>query len=132
MMDRDTIINYWIDTANRDYQTMLNLYESKDYHWSLFIGHLVIEKLLKSIYVKNIDDNPPRTHDLLRLAERAQLEVTEEQKDTLDLLTTFNINARYPDYKQSFYKKCNHEFTTTNIEKIKELRTWLLLIMNEE
>lgn len=46
-MDRDTIINYWLDTANRDYQTMLNLYESKDYHWSLFIGHLVIEKLRK-------------------------------------------------------------------------------------
>ena len=127
MIDKNFIINYWLDTANHDYQTMLNLYESKDYHWSLFMGHLVIEKLLKSIYVKNIDDNPPRTHDLLRLAERAGLEITEEQEDVLDLITTFNINARYPDYKQSFYKKCNYEFTTANIEKIKELRTWLLL-----
>ncbi len=127
MIDKNFIINYWLDTANHDYQTMLNLYESKDYHWSLFMGHLVIEKLLKSIYVKNIDDNPPRIHDLLRLAERAGLEITEEQEDILDLITTFNINARYPDYKQSFYKKCNYEFTTANIEKIKELRTWLLL-----
>ncbi len=75
-MDKDTIINYWIETANHDYQTMLNLYESKDYHWSLFMGHLVIEKLLKSIYVKNIDDNPPRIHDLLRLTERAELKTT--------------------------------------------------------
>jgi HEPN domain-containing protein len=127
VIDKNFIINYWLDTANHDYQTMLNLYESKDYHWSLFMGHLVIEKLLKSIYVKNIDDNPPRIHDLLRLAERAGLEITEEQEDILDLITTFNINARYPDYKQSFYKKCNYEFTTANIEKIKELRTWLLL-----
>lgn len=131
MIDKNFIINYWLDTANHDYQTMLNLYESKDYHWSLFMGHLVIEKLLKSIYVKNIDDNPPRIHDLLRLAERAGLEITEEQEDILDLITTFNINARYPDYKQSFYKKCNYEFTTANIEKIKELRTWLLSIVKK-
>ena len=96
------------------------------------MGHLVIEKLLKAIYVKNGDDNPPRTHDLLRLAEKAKLETTEEQKDLLDLLTTFNINARYPDYKQSFYKKCDYEYTTATIVKIKELRTWLLSILNKK
>jgi HEPN domain-containing protein len=45
-MERDILTNYWVETANRDYKTMLNLYASKDYHWSLFIGHLVIEKLL--------------------------------------------------------------------------------------
>lgn len=131
-MERDILTNYWVETANRDYKTMLNLYASKDYHWSLFIGHLVIEKLLKAIYVKNIADNPPRTHDLLRLAEKAQVCLTEKQKDILDLLTTFNITARYPDYKQSFYEKCDYDFTTTSIEKIKELRTWLLLIMKNE
>ncbi len=113
-MDKKDIMAYWVKTAIRDYQTMLNLYESKDYHWSLFMGHLVIEKLLKALYVKNSDDNPPRTHDLLRLAESAQLEMTEEQKDMLDLLTTFNISARYPDYKQSFYKKCDYGFTSSS------------------
>lgn len=28
-----------------DYNTMLNLFKSKDYHWNLFVGHLVIEEL---------------------------------------------------------------------------------------
>ena len=93
------------------------------------MGHLVIEKLLKAIYVNNVDNNPPRTHDLLRIAEKAQIYTTESQKDTLDLIAIFNINARYPDYKQSFYKKCNYDFTMNNIEKIKELRKWLLLIL---
>ncbi len=31
---------------------MLNLFDTKDYHWSLFMGHLVIEKLLKGKIVK--------------------------------------------------------------------------------
>ena len=131
-MEQIDIVNYWVETANLDYLTMLNLYESKDYHWSLFMGHLVIEKLLKAIYVKRNDDQPPRIHDLLRLAERAKVQTIDEQMDILDLITTFNINARYPDYKQSFYKKCTQEFTAANIENIKGLRTWLLSIISYE
>lgn len=93
---------------------------------------MVIEKLLKAVYVKNIDDNPPRAHDLLRLAASARIHTTEEQKDMLALVTTFNISARYPDYKQSFYRKCNYEFTTTNIREIKGLIRWLLSMIEQE
>lgn len=130
-MDKEALINYWVETASKDYHTMLNLFNSKDYHWSLFIGHLVIEKLFKAIYIKNLNNNPPRTHDLLRLSEQAQIHTTEEQKDDLDLITTFNISARYPDFKHSFYQKCDYNFTKSNIKKIEELRTWLLLILEK-
>lgn len=131
-MDKKEILGYWIGTADSDYSTMTNLYESEDYHWSLFMGHLVIEKLIKAIYIINIGNNPPKTHDLLRLADKALIETSKEQKDLLDLLTTFNISARYPDYKHSFYKKCTHKFTIENIKKIKELRTWLLSIVEDK
>jgi len=104
---------------------MENLVKSTDYLWALFIGHLVIEKLLKAYYVKTVDDNPPWIHQLLRLAEKTDLLLTEEQKDTLLLITTFNINVRYPDYKYEFYKKCTKEYSETSIAKIKELRLWL-------
>jgi HEPN domain-containing protein len=125
-LDKDELMNYWIETAEQDYNTMLHLYASKDYHWSLFMGHLVIEKLIKGVYVKNKNSNIPRIHDLLRLAEKAEIELTEEQQDDLDMITAFNISARYPDYKKSFYAKCNYEYTTFNINKVKELRVWLL------
>lgn len=51
-MEKKDMIDYWVKTSDNDYNTMLNLLKSKDYQWSLFIGHLVIEKLLKAIYVK--------------------------------------------------------------------------------
>jgi HEPN domain-containing protein len=130
-MDKNELIKYWIRTSERDYNTMLNLYESKDYHWSLFIGHLVIEKLLKALYIIDMHENPPRIHDLLRIANMLNLETTEEQRDILDLITTFNISARYPDYKQSFYKICTREYAEKNIKKIKELREWLLSMINQ-
>ena len=131
-MDRSELIQYWVETSNQDYNTMLHLFESKDYAWCLFIGHIVIEKLLKAEYVKNVDLNPPKIHDLLRLAERALIPTNEEQEDLFDLITTFNISARYPDYKRTFYKKCNHEFTAINIERIKELREWLLAMIENQ
>ena len=43
----------------------------------------------------------------------------------LDTITTFNINARYDSYKQSFYRKCTNEFTADWIEKINEIRQWI-------
>jgi len=131
-MDKSETIAYWTSTSDQDFIAMIHLYDSRDYHWSLFIGHLVIEKLLKALYIKNIDVNPPKMHDLLRLSEKANIVLTEERQDILDIITTFNINARYPDYKQAFYRLCNKTYAGLQIEKIKEMRNWLLMLLMEE
>ena len=125
-MTKNEIIEYWINSSDKDFLAMKHLFESQDYSWALFIGHLVIEKLIKAYYVKSVADNPPRHHNLLYLAEKTNLIISEKQKDDLQLITTFNLNARYPDYKQDFYKKCTKEYTSDNIEKIRELRSWLM------
>jgi HEPN domain-containing protein len=110
---------------------MMHLYGSKDYYWSLFMRHLVLEKLLKAVYVALVDTNVPRIHDLLRLSEKAGLKPDDKQRDELDLVTSFNIAARYPDYKHSFYQKCSPAFTEENLTTIKELRTWLLEVLEK-
>lgn len=105
---------------------MNHLFEKEDYHWALFIGHLVIEKLLKACFVKNIDtQHPPPIHNLLRLAEQANLQLSEEQKDILVTITTFNIRARYDDYQLAFYRTCTREYTEKWISEIKGLRKWI-------
>jgi HEPN domain-containing protein len=104
---------------------MMHLHESSDFMWSLFIGHLVIEKLLKAYYVRRVDADYPMIHNLLRIAEKAGLGLTDEQQEFFSTVTGININARYDDYKQSFYRKCTPEFTSIWIEKIKEYRTWI-------
>jgi len=81
---------------------------------------LVIEKLLKAYYIKKIDINPPLVHILLRIAERSKLDLTEEQKDFLVTVTTFNIQARYNDIKMDFYKTCTKEFRKWIKKKLSE------------
>ncbi|MBF0102469.1 MAG: HEPN domain-containing protein [Desulfobacterales bacterium] len=56
--------------ADHDLDTAEILFASGKYDWCLFLGHLVLEKGLKSIYVRDNQNNlPPRTHNLLKLAE---------------------------------------------------------------
>ena len=52
-LDNLDLINYWINSADRDYETMKIMFENKRNTWCLFLGHLVIEKLLKGLYAKN-------------------------------------------------------------------------------
>ena len=92
----------------------------------MFLGHLVLEKLLKAHYVKNNKKHAIFTHDLLRLATLAGLELNEETEEWLDEISTFNINARYDSYKKDFYQLCTREFTTLWSERIKKLRLWLM------
>ncbi|MEW6655024.1 MAG: HEPN domain-containing protein, partial [Bacteroidota bacterium] len=61
-MDKSELIKYWEETSDKDYVTMLHLYNSEDFHWALFIGHIVIEKLLKACYVKYVDSKVFLTH----------------------------------------------------------------------
>jgi len=125
MDNKETIIKHLVESSDDDFNTMLVLYNSKSYHWSLFIGHIVIEKLLKAIYVKEKGEYAPFTHNLYRLAELSNLELSEEQADSLYRITTFNLNARYDDYKKEFYLMCTPQFTEEWINKIKLLRQWI-------
>jgi len=124
-VDIDKIYNHWINTSDKDYITMTHLYNTKDYHWSLFIGHIVLERLLKAYVVKKTGDHAPFTHDLTKLARVSGLTFSEEYLDWLDTITTFNMNARYDSYKEAFYKKCTFEFATEWIDRIKTLQLWI-------
>lgn len=126
-MNKEDLIKFWIDSSDVDFNAMISMFNSKHYHWSLFIGHLVIEKLLKALFVKanGVNISVPKIHDLLSLAEKSKITLTEEQQNILDEITSFNINARYQDYKLSFYKKCNAKYTRQQKKKIEEIRLWL-------
>jgi len=123
--DIEKLINHWIDSSDKDFKTMLDLQKTKNNSWALFIGHLVIEKLLKALYLKKTNNFPPLIHDLRRICEKANIKPDDNQMIILDSITRFNIKARYDDYKQSFHDLCTDSFTNEWIERIKECRLWI-------
>ena len=123
--DKDKLVNYWVDSSDEDFETMIALFDSKRYSWSMFVGHLMMEKLLKALFVRVNNEFPPFIHNLLRLAEKCKLDLNEENTLFFATVTAFNINARYDDYKMSFQKTCTPEFSLYWIEQLKNKRLWI-------
>ncbi len=126
-MDNISLMEYWLNSAEKDYDTMKVMYENKKNTWCLFIGHLVIEKMLKGLYAKNNEENPisPKIHNLMLLSQKAHLNIPPEIKEKIQVINTFNISTRYDDYKNSFYEKCTNEYTSIQIRNIEEVMKWL-------
>jgi HEPN domain-containing protein len=123
--DKDKLSAYWITSSDSDYKTMLDLFDTKNYNWALFIGHLVIEKLLKAYYIKIQGSFPPLIHDLKRIGEKAGILFDKDTEIIVETISQFNIRTRYDDYKQEFYKLCTREYAVEWIDKINTTRTWI-------
>ena len=119
-------VKYWLDSAEDDWKVAKHLFEKGDYSYSLFFGHLTIEKSLKAVYVERLTNNPPFTHRLVYLAEKASLELSEEKLRLLETVTDFNMEARYPDEKFSCKRTCTKKFTQKYLNEIEVLRKWLV------
>jgi len=124
-MNENEIVKNWSDASKQDLETAEILFENEKYHHALFFCHLSIEKYLKAIIVKTTKKAPPLIHDLVRLAEKTDIKLTNKIKNELADISAFNIQARYDDYKLSFYKKANKRFTTKYLKITKEILIWL-------
>lgn len=106
--------------------TAESLLSSGKYDWCLFIGHLALKKSLKAVFVLvNENKMPPQTHNLVKLSEMTNLNLEEEKRLFLDEVNDFNIEVRYPEYKNEFYKTCTREYAEEYLIKIQEMSAWL-------
>jgi len=111
-----TVSDYWIKSARMDLQTARNLLACGEFSWSLFIGHLVLEKMLKACYAARIEPKVPYRHGLVLLAK--EIGLAESEIEFLDIVTSFNIAVRYPDAKFQFHRQCTEAFAREYLEKI--------------
>lgn len=117
---------YWISSAEHDLDTAEALFSTGKYDWCLFISHLVLEKALKAIFVKRKGNKiPPKIHNLVRLSEIVNLELSEDQKLFFDKVNDFNIETRYPQYKDEFFKICTKQYVEKYFNEIKVTFIWL-------
>jgi len=123
--DVEKVYQYWLSSSDNDYEVLLNLFQSRNYNWALFLGHIVLEKLIKAYFVKNTGTHAPYSHDLRLLAKKCKIEFPKDMGLQLDVITSFNINTRYDSFKDDFQKRCTPEFASEWINNIKTLRQWI-------
>jgi len=119
-------VEYWLELCDDDIRAAKNLLASKDYLWMSFLCHLVIEKAIKAVFASKTDKVPPKIHNLPKLAEKAMLldDLSDEQLDFLEELTPFNIEARYPSYKDKMMAKLSPEYCKNLLTRTEEYLCW--------
>ena len=125
-MTKEERVRYWLESSEDDWSVGDHLFEKGDYPYALFSGHLMIEKILKAICADRLNETPPYTHQLVYLAEKASIELTQDQLELLETVSDFHMEARYPDEKFSFKKRCTRDFTEKYLKEIEGMRRWLL------
>ncbi|MFA6241074.1 MAG: HEPN domain-containing protein [Candidatus Hydrogenedentales bacterium] len=97
MIDIEKLSEHWRDGAEEDWAVSLELLSRDRVRHSLFFAHLALEKLLKAHVTRETRDVAPRIHNLVRLAEVANLKLDSGQLDALADMNEFNLEGRYPD-----------------------------------
>jgi len=122
-MTQQEVVAFWRQSSDKDWDFATELYTGgKRYDYALFFVHLSLEKLIKAIHYHRKDSPPLAIHDLVGLAKRAEIEMAEPQLADLKEISSFNLSARYDDYKKNFYKKANKEYADLWVQKATEIR----------
>jgi len=124
-MDSKEISAFWFNQSQKDLKAAQSLLKNEHYAHCLFFLHLAIEKQLKGIVAQKTKSPAPYTHDLVTLARVAGIALSVEQEDYLREVNTFNIRARYDDYKLNFYKRSTASFTRSHFKKSIAFHLWL-------
>lgn len=117
--------NEWLKQSDYDLATAKSMFDTGRYIYTVFMCHLSIEKMLKGLYAKTLETNPPKTHSLTYLCEMLKLEMPEEFQDFIDKLDNLSVPTRYPEKLDKLLKDFKKALTEDVYEQAKELLQWL-------
>lgn len=111
----------WFKQADYDIKTAAYLFNGKKYIYSIFFCHLALEKALKGLYVKKLEETPPKVHNLIFLIEKIGLELSDDLLRWIVALNRVSIPTRYPEDLRKMRKDYNKKKTGEMILKTKEM-----------
>jgi HEPN domain-containing protein len=115
----------WVADAEYDLQSARVMLDSGRYFFVVFMCHLTIEKLLKSVIVERQGIVPPKIHNLLGLVVRAGLTIPAERRPLINELDNMSVVTRYPDGRQAIASTLTAEKTTSLYTRTVEFAQWL-------
>ena len=122
-MDVRRQVEYWLNGSQDDIEAAAVLLEKRKIRQSLFFAHLSVEKALKAHVSKATDAVPPRTHDLLRLAELAEITLPTPRRMFLARLQRYCMEGRYPDLPP---ETPEWDEACSELKEAQETRSWLV------
>ncbi|MBN1593070.1 MAG: HEPN domain-containing protein [Candidatus Coatesbacteria bacterium] len=121
-MDLERQIKYWRNGSKEDIAAAEILINKGCFRHGLFFAHLAIEKILKAHVVRTTGEVPPYIHNLVRLAEVAELPLDAERLDLLRRFNLYQLAGRYPDQGKA---QIDDGAAMDRLAQMKEMTEWL-------
>ena len=122
-MRKDT--KNWIALTDYDIETARHMLATERYLYVIFLCHLALEKILKAHVAEVIQDAPIKTHDLIYLVKKCELEIPEKYLDFIGKINTASIPTRYPDDLQRSLKEYPKSVAKDYLNQTTEIVEWL-------
>ena len=87
----------WLTQADYDVDTAQAMFDARRYFYAVFMCHLALEKALKGAFCAKVRQLPPRTHNLVYLAELVGIPFSKDQSGFLAKLSGASVATRYPE-----------------------------------
>jgi HEPN domain-containing protein len=119
-------VDEWIAISVEDLEVAELCFQGRKYLHCAYMCQQSVEKSLKALIAAN-DEIPLPIHNLPELASIANVwdSLNAEQKFFLRALTTYAIEARYPERKRKLFQKCTKDEAEKLIVNTKEMLEWL-------
>ena len=123
----DKVIQNWLKLAEYDFATAKAMLQTGRYLYVVFTCQQTIEKMLKAIYVKEKDETPPYSHNLLKLIAHWSYypKVEEKRIRFLEMLNSFYIESRYSEEIRELSRIVSKRKAEEILKKAGELFSWL-------
>jgi HEPN domain-containing protein len=120
-------LNYeeWFFQSDYDLETALHMLQTGRNVYCIFMCHLSLEKALKGLFVKRLNQFPPKIHNLVYFVEKLALEPEDAHLDFLIWINKMSVATRYTEDMRSMIKLYPQERTNDIYQQTKTIQQWI-------
>ena len=115
----------WLDSSDYDFKTAEHMFETARYLYVIFMCHIAIEKLMKSLVHEITGKLPPKTHDLIYLLKVVDIDMPQNMRDFVGKINAASVVTRYPEDLARIVTAYPETVAREYLNTTKEILKWL-------
>ena len=124
-MEQQLKYEEWFFQSDYDLETAQFMLQSERNVYCIFMCHLSLEKALKGLFIKRLNQHPPKLNDLMYFVEKLELEPEETHEDFVIWLNKEAITICYPEDLRSMLKLFPSNQTDYIFQQTKSIQQWI-------
>jgi len=124
-MDQQLNYQEWFFQSDYDLETAEHMLKSGRNVYCIFMCHLCLEKALKGLYIKRLNQFAPKIHNLMYFVDALALEPEDEHGAFLLDLNEMSMTTRYPEDLRKMIKDYSRSQTDNIFQQTKTVQQWI-------